>query len=73
MTAVEKLRAWADADRARQVETRLDSGNGKWYVMVRAVSPLAFQHDTGWEPSLEEAAAKAIDWLKTLGEEIPEG
>ena len=69
MTAVERLRAWADSwpnNRTISVQKRPTD----WIVTVAVPSPVKFQH-TGVNESLEAASSECIAALVDVGEDVP--
>ena len=68
MSQLQKLRKWA-AYRGLEIVTT-SNDEGQWWMTVNVEKPITFQAESKWQPTTEEAAAKVIEQLEEIGEDL---
>jgi hypothetical protein len=68
MSQLQMLRKWAAYNGLEIVTTSNDGG--QWWMTVNVEKPIKFQAASKWQPTTEEAAAKVIEQLEEIGEDL---
>jgi hypothetical protein len=67
MSDLEKVREWADNN---DLKVQAAQDGTKWTLSVDLESPIRFRASSAWQESMEAAAAKLLDQLRVLGEDV---
>lgn len=71
MTNVKRLRAWAEERASRKLHFRRNGNGDTWIISAASEGFENYDVNTyDWQP-IEDAAARLIATLESLGEEVP--
>jgi hypothetical protein len=74
MTNIQRIRTWAlrdPDDRKINIKWQNAETNRQWLVEAESHGAVTYDVNSGWQATIELAAAKVITLLTDLGEEVP--